>query len=195
MLLMEELVGALLLSIFINLCFFMAELASLASGPSGERRELMEAYAHILTGPIAFIAFINKGGFTGTFIFFCTLWHFLCKTGRGRPSYVLALPCRKGVTRFEVWWWFECFLLLVHHVFIGAFKVALDLQLFDLEGGPSAAMSPRHVIRVWLGGACLSHLSTGMQCNMQHAHSAHHVHACRCAYTDAPALTTRVLQG
>ena len=155
-----DLVGVLLLSIFINICFLVAEIVSLKTGPQGERRLMLEAYAHILTGPVSFIAFFNQG-FTGSFLFFCTLWHFLCKSGRGRPSYILAWPCHAGITRLEAWWWFEAFLMWMHHVFIGAFKLALDLGFFDLTGSGSS-VSPKHIIRIWLGGACLSHLSHGM---------------------------------
>jgi hypothetical protein len=92
------------------MCFLVAEIAMLTHGPSCERRHSLDMMAHILTGPISFLAFLN-GGFMGSFFFFFSLWHFLCDSNRARPSCVLVYPH----TRAEFWVWFESLWLLIHH--------------------------------------------------------------------------------
>lgn len=123
----QELLAALIISMFINSCLFVGEVAFVTHGPQGELRHNIDAMAHVLTGPIAFIAFFNSD-FTGTFLFFMSLWHFLCDSGRARPSYVTLGPCK-----LQFFDWFESLWLLVHHIFIGTFKVATDLRIFNLD--------------------------------------------------------------
>ena len=80
----------------------------LVYGPTGAYRHTLDTMAHILAGPISFLGFLN-GGFTGSFFFFLSLWHFLCDSGRARPSYLRERPR----TREEFWIWFESLWLLV----------------------------------------------------------------------------------
>eukprot|EP00811_Abedinium_folium_P000888 NODE_10815_length_1327_cov_3.196667.p1 GENE.NODE_10815_length_1327_cov_3.196667~~NODE_10815_length_1327_cov_3.196667.p1 ORF type:complete len:313 (+),score=62.71 NODE_10815_length_1327_cov_3.196667:216-1154(+) len=154
-----NMVGVFVLSLFINACFFVAEIGALFHRVPHDR--LVDAYAHILMGPIVCIAFIDGGSFAGTFTFFFALWDFLCHTGRGCPSYVLA----GFETQYEAWWWFECFLMCVHHVYIGAGKLAFDLGYFDFGGNERTALSEKviYALYMWLGGACLTHLAMGMR--------------------------------
>jgi hypothetical protein len=93
---------AVMISGYINFCFFVSEVAMIAFGPQGETRHVLDTMAHILAGPIAFLGFLNAG-FTGSFFFFLALWHFLCDAGRARPSYIRVFPR----TREEAWVWFE----------------------------------------------------------------------------------------
>ncbi len=85
-------------------------------------------------------------------------WHFMCDVGRARPSYIRECP----QTVEEGWVWFESLWLLIHHWYIGAFKLlssdlASELSGIDVRGGPL-----RRYIRLWACGATLSHLSFGM---------------------------------
>ena len=73
---MMNFVAAVFISIYLNSCFLVAEAIFIAHGPQGHLRHMIDSMAHILSGPIAFIAFFN-GGFLGTFLFFCSIWHFL----------------------------------------------------------------------------------------------------------------------
>ena len=157
--------AAVIISVYINGCFLVAEIAFISHGPQGRTREMIDSMAHILSGPIAFISFFN-GGFLGTFMFFMAIWHFLCDTGTARPSYVFLSSslCRHGCSgKLQ---WFTSFWLLVHHVFIGVFKLSLDLGLVDISGAtcmrPEGCISPVHMTRCWMGGATMSHLSFGM---------------------------------
>ena len=77
--LMMDFLAAIFISIYLNSCFLVAEAIFIAHGPHGHLRHMIDSMAHILSGPIAFIAFFN-GGFLGTLLFFCSIWHFLCDT-------------------------------------------------------------------------------------------------------------------
>lgn len=154
---METVSEALLISGYLNLCFMVAELAVLAHGPKGKFREALDTLAHILAGPISFLGFLN-GGFMGSLFFFLSLWHFLCDSGGARPSFVRTCPrnCE------EFWIWFESFWLLLHHWYIGAFKLLSTDLASNLQGINTSQGSIRFQIRTWVCGATLSHLSFGM---------------------------------
>ena len=214
-----ETVGeAVLISGYLNLCFLVCEVGMLAYGPTGPIRHTLDTMAHILAGPISFLGFLN-GGFTGSFFFFLSLWHFLCDSGRARPSYIRERPR----TREEFWIWFESLWLLVrksrphargrhscsllsqlqpavsaaaccpscsllsqlqvpaaaccprltsplliasrrqlHHWYIGAYKLLASDLASQLQGIDVSSGSTRFIIRTWVLGATMSHLSFGM---------------------------------
>ena len=145
------------ISMYINLCFMVAEIAVLAWGPIGSRRETLDTLAHILAGPISFLGFLN-GGFMGSLLFFLSLWHFLCDSGQSRPSLVRVCPrnCK------EFWVWFESLWTLIHHIYIGAFKLLSTDLASQLEGVNTSQGPVRFLVRTWVGGATMSHLSFGM---------------------------------
>ena len=144
-----------LISFYLNMCFLVAEIAVLKHGPDRERRHQLDMMAHILTGPITFLAFLN-GGFMGSIAFFAGLWHFLCDSGRARPSLIFVRPC----SRAEFWVWFESLWLLIHHIFTGSVKL-IGTEL-AVPGTDLTAKPIRFYVRFWLLGATLSHLSFGM---------------------------------
>jgi len=150
-----ELGEAIMISAYLNFCFFVAEIAFVQYGPPPHHRHALDMMAHILTGPIAFLGFLN-GGFLGSFAFFFSLWHFLCDSNRARPSLVRVLPTSMA----EFWVWFESLWLLIHHWFIGTFKL-LSTEL-RIPGTDTNAEPIRYYIRTWILGATLSHLSFGM---------------------------------
>ena len=160
--LMMDFLAAIFISIYLNSCFLVAEAIFIAHGPQGHLRHMIDSMAHILSGPIAFIAFFN-GGFLGTFLFFCSIWHFLCDTGAARPSYVFLSPCSRRSdceTRFV---WFTSLWLLIHHTFIGVFKLSIDMGIVDpTDSGCASCIPADHLIRSWMAGATMSHLSMGM---------------------------------
>ena len=148
---------AVYISSYINLCFMVAEIAVLAYGPKGEYRETLDTLAHILAGPISFLGFLN-GGFMGSLFFFLSLWHFLCDAGQARPSLIRVWPSNSN----EFWVWFESLWLLLHHIYIGAFKL-LSTDLASQLSGVNTSQGPiRFLVRTWVGGATMSHLSFGM---------------------------------
>ena len=149
---------AALISAYINICFIVAEVAFVVYGPKGEFREALDTLAHILAGPISFLGFLN-GGFMGSLCFFLSLWHFLCDSGRARPSYVRVCPRN----RHEFLVWFESFWLLLHHWYIGAFKLLSTDLASQLPGIKFNSGDLRFYVRWWACGATLSHLSFGMQ--------------------------------
>ena len=156
---------AIMISFYINMCFFVCEIAMLSFGPGGEVRHVLDTMAHILAGPIAFLGFLN-GGFMSSLFFFLSLWHFMCDSGQSRPSYIRVLP----LNREEFWIWFESTWLFLHHWYIGAFKL-LSTDLADqLTGINLQSGSIRFLIRTWVLGATLSHLSFGMAA----LHMRHH---------------------
>ena len=113
------------ISIYINLCLMVAEVAVLAFGPRDHHRETLDTLAHILAGPSP----SSDSSTAGSWIvfFFLSLWHFLCDSGEARPSLIRVCPTNwKGLGLFESLW------LLIHHVYIGAFK------LLDRPRGPAA---------------------------------------------------------
>ena len=87
-----------MISAYLNFCFFVGEIAFVSYGPTGKVRHTLDMMAHILTGPISFLGFLN-GGFMGSFFFFFSLWHFLCDSNRARPSLVRVMP----TSREEFW--------------------------------------------------------------------------------------------
>ena len=139
----------------------------LAYGPRGQTRHTLDMMAHILAGPISFLGFLN-GGFMSSIFFFLSLWHFMCDSGQARPSFI-----REGwQTGEEFWVWFESCWLFLHHWYIGTFKLLstdLNKQLdgIDLQSG-----SIRFLIRTWVLGATLSHLSFGMAALSMKHHNA-----------------------
>ena len=104
-----EVYEAAMISAYLNFCFFVGEIAFVSYGPTGKVRHTLDVMAHILTGPISFLGFLN-GGFMGSFFFFFSLWHFLCDSNRARPSLVRVMP----TSREEFWVWFESLWLLIH---------------------------------------------------------------------------------
>eukprot|EP00946_MAST-07B_sp_MAST-7B-sp1_P002280 g2280.t1 len=145
------------ISIYINLCLMVAEVAVLAFGPRDHHRETLDTLAHILAGPISFLGFLN-GGFMGSLFFFLSLWHFLCDSGEARPSLIRVCPTNWK----EFWVWFESLWLLIHHVYIGAFKLLSTDLAGQLQGVNTSEGPIRFLIRTWVGGATMSHLSFGM---------------------------------
>ena len=159
---LADFAAAVFISVYLNSCFLVAETIMITHGPQGKLRVMIDAMAHVLSGPIAFIAFFN-GGFLGTFLFFCSIWHFLCDTGNARPSYVFLSPCRNGASCEKRFVWFTSFWLLVHHTFIGVFKLSIDMGIVDPNApGCESCTPPHHLIRSWMAGATMSHLSMGM---------------------------------
>ena len=54
--LMMDFLAAIFISIYLNSCFLVAEAIFIAHGPQGHLRHMIDSMAHILSGPIAFIA-------------------------------------------------------------------------------------------------------------------------------------------
>ena len=154
---LETLGEAMMISGYINLCLLVCEIGMLTYGPRGETRHMLDTMAHILTGPISFLGFLN-GGFTSSILFFLSLWHFMCDSGRARPSYLRVRPR----TCEECWVWFESLWLLLHHWYIGTFKLLSTDLASQLEGLDLQTGNVRFLIRTWVLGATLSHLSFGM---------------------------------
>jgi hypothetical protein len=148
---------AVYISSYLNICFMVAEIAVLAYGPQGSYRQTLDTLAHILAGPISFLGFLN-GGFVGSLFFFLSLWHFLCDSGQARPSLIRECPTSWA----EFWVWFESCWLLLHHIYIGAFKLLSTDLAGQLEGVNTSRGPVRFLIRTWVGGATMSHLSFGM---------------------------------
>jgi len=147
---------AIMISGYINFSFFVCEIGMRIYGPTGQLRHNLDMMAHILAGPISFLGFLN-GGFMGSLFFFLSLWHFMCDSGRARPSLIRELPR----TVEEGWVWFESFWLLLHHWYIGTMKL-LSTDLASQMDYSLQAGSLRFLIRTWILGATLSHLSFGM---------------------------------
>jgi len=83
---MLKIAQPLLLAVFINLCLFVGELATLiAYRGVTETRKNIDGLAHILTGPISVISFYSSDSL-GTVLFFGSLWHFLCDCAATRPT-------------------------------------------------------------------------------------------------------------
>ena len=163
---MYTIAEAIMISFYINFCFFVCEIAMLSFGPSGQVRHALDTMAHILAGPIAFLGFLNSG-FMSSLFFFLSLWHFMCDSGQSRPSYLRELPLNWE----EFWLWFESVWLFLHHWYIGAFKLLATDLVDQLTGIELHAGSTRFLIRTWVLGATLSHLSFGMAAlHMQHPH-------------------------
>jgi hypothetical protein len=163
---LADMAAGAFISGLLTFTFFVAEIASTSIGHNGEARANLEAFSHILSPPIAFIAFFSPD-FTGTFLFFASLWHFFSESGQARPTSVLVLPSKRpgGTNLYNVLSWFQSLWLLVHHYFIGGFKVASTFGFVDLNNAalPESGVSPTHLIRTWMAGATLSHLSFGME--------------------------------
>ena len=148
---------AFFISCYITGCFLVAEIMMVAHGPQGKRRDVIEALAHIASGPIAFLSFF-QGDFVGTMLFFLAIWHFLSDTGNARPSYVFLCPCRKR-GGLDFWLWFESLWLLIHHTFIGTFKLSVEMGLVSTTGG---GVQIERALHFWIAGATMSHLAIGM---------------------------------
>ena len=103
------------------------------------------------------IGFLN-GGFMRSLFFFLSLWQFLCDSGEARPSLIRVCPtnCK------EFWVWFELLWLLTHHAYIGTFKLLSTDLAAQLQGVNTSEGPIRFLIRTWVGGATMSHLSFGM---------------------------------
>ena len=156
-----------MISFYINFCFLICEIGMLSFGPKGQIRHTLDTMGHILAGPISFLGFLN-GGFMSSFFFFMSLWHFMCDSGQSRPSLIRELP-----QNFEEFWvWFESCWLFLHHWYIGTFKLLSTDLNEQLDGIDLQSGSIRFLIRTWVLGATLSHLSFGMNALNMKGHNA-----------------------
>ena len=92
---LHQLVRVLFGSLFINACFFTAELLSYRRDLLGKHRESVEAYAHLMLGPTIFISFLSEPSFTGTIFFFLCLWNFFCTYAGSTQRVASAARCRR----------------------------------------------------------------------------------------------------
>mgnify|MGYP006143826345 CR=1 FL=1 len=151
-------IAASFVSVYVNTCFLVVEVMMITHGPQGNNRRILEALAHIMSGPIAFLAFF-QGDFLGSLLFFLSIWHFMCDTGHARPSYFFLFPCKRLGLPLGIW--LESFWTLLHHMFIGTFKIAMDMGFIRDTISDQLPWVQRFAL-MWIGGATLSHLSMGM---------------------------------
>lgn len=150
-----NMISPMVWSIFINACLFVGEIAMRTFDSSRDVQRAIDGFAHIILGPVTAVTFYSSDSF-GTLLFFGSLWHFFCDSGQTRPSYVLLLPGMAGRTsRIDYFRWCESFMFLLHHIFMGAVKLALCM-------GDINKSNERLLLFVFIMGAGLSHISFGM---------------------------------
>ena len=78
------------ISIYINLCLMVAEVAVLAFGPRDHHRETLDTLAHILTGPIS--SSDSSTRFNGIALFLPVAVALPLRLWEARPSLIRVCP-------------------------------------------------------------------------------------------------------